>query len=149
MPITKTLKIIFSGLLIALLIVSFGSCRKKLKGENLLYEGTWTDGATWTDYDYFGESYYDTINYRTVYPTEQEWHSGPRTIGIEANGKAYYTEYSGGFSKEINGKVKIKKDKLIIKFSVIKEEFTITKSPTKDNLGYYMVLNADTFRQID
>ncbi len=40
MNIKLALRTLLSCLLIATLIVSLGSCFRKLKGENLLYEGT-------------------------------------------------------------------------------------------------------------
>jgi hypothetical protein len=86
-------------------------------------------------------------------PASKQWVSGGETITIQANGRGSYSSFSssGGAtsSKEIDWKSKIKKDKLTIKFSIIKEKFEITKSPSEDNYGWYMVLDTDTFGRID
>ena len=146
MNIKLALRTLLSGLLIAILIVSLGSCFRKLKGENLLYEGTWTNGYLSAPFSY---SYYGYDEQ----PVTKQWISGGETITIQANGRGSYSSFSssGGAtsSKEIDWKAKIKKDKLTIKLSIIKEKFEITKSPSEDNYGWYMVLDADTFRRID
>jgi hypothetical protein len=146
MNIKLALRTLLSGLLIATLIVSLGSCFRKLKGENLLYEGTWTNGYLITPFSY---SFYGDDEQ----PVTKQWVSGGETITIQANGRGSYSSFSssGGVtsSKEIDWKAKIKKDKLTIKFSIIKEKFEITKSPSEDNYGWYMILDADTFRRID
>lgn len=130
-------------ILLILMVCSFSSCRKKLKGEYLLYEGTWTNGTLYSLPTGFNQN-------STGFTYEKEWVDGTTTITIEESGKASYYYYVSSFGaseeKTIDGKVKFKGDQMIIKFSFIKEEFTINQSPTSDGYGKFMVLDNDTFR---
>ncbi len=153
----NTFKIIAVLALSFLITTNLTSCRKKLKGENLLYEGTWTNGQTYMELDsQNGIFLFDPFDTSSTYV--KTWLPGDVTMTFEESGKATYYRYSyssfsSGYStstsseeKEIKGKVKIKNNTLTVKFAFIKEEFTITKPPANDAMGRYMVLSGDTFR---
>ncbi len=153
----KNSKTIFTLASLLLFSLVFSSCRKKLKGDNLLYEGTWTNGYTdWVQKGSTNGAYIIISSSNVEY--EKKWIPGNTTITIEESGKGSYdyynysSSYGPGYSsydeeeKTIDGKVKLKNDEMTIKFLWFKEEFNVTTSPTNDAMGRFMVLDSDTFR---
>lgn len=110
-------------------VLIFTSCKKRLKGDNLAYEGIWYSGKT---IDLLGNP---------------AWERGNISLDLYRNGDGFYNNDTPGNQSNINGKVKISKKHLTVKFLIAKKKFDITKAPFTTANGTYMILDADTFKQ--
>lgn len=112
---------------LALLVIAATtfSCKKKLKGDTLVYEGAWSSIENNSTLIYYGRTQMD----------------------IQEDGSVFYSTSSGFDEETIDGRVRIKDGVLTIKFLHKSEKtFSITKEPFTDKIGKVMILDGDTFR---
>ena len=119
------MKTSIAALLLVIMTIFNLSCKKKLKGDTLIYDGHWSSIEHGTSLIYYGQTQMD----------------------INLDGSVFYSHTSGFDKETIDGNIHIKNKVLKIKFlGKAEKTFNISKEPFMDSLGKVMVLNSDTFR---